>query len=50
MNFWTYGYFSNDTYVISPEFDSFVLLDNSRFKAVKDNVVTYFDATGHVLK
>lgn len=50
LNFWTYGYFSNDTYVISPEFDSFVLLDNSRFKAVKDNVVTYFDATGHVLK
>lgn len=50
LYFWTYGYFSNDTYVVPTEYDSFVKLDNSRFKAVKDNVVTYFDATGHVLK
>lgn len=50
LYFWTYGFFSNDTYVIPTDYDSFVLLDNSRFKAVKDNVVTYFDATGHVLK
>lgn len=48
--FWTYGYFSNDTYAVPTEYDSFVKLDNSRFKAVKDNMVTYFDATGHVLK
>lgn len=50
MYFWTYDSFINTTHAVKAEYDSLVKLDNSRFKAVKDNVVTYFDATGHVLK
>lgn len=50
LYFWKYGYFINDTYMVPTEYDSLVKVDDARFKAVKDNVVTYFDATGHVLK
>lgn len=47
---WKYGCIFNDTYIVPTEYDSFVKLDNSRLKAVKNNTITYFDSTGHVLK
>ena len=48
--YWTYGFFSNDTTVIRCEYDSFERIEGGRYKAVKDNTVTYFDASAHVLK
>ena len=50
MFFWIYDTFINKTHVVKAEYDSLVKVDKTRFKAVKDNVVTYFDATGHKLK
>lgn len=50
LYFWKYGYLFNDTHVVPTEYDSLVKLDNSRFKAIKDDVVTYFDSTGHIMK
>lgn len=50
MIFWTYGRISNNVYEVASEYDSIEKIDSGRFKAIKDNKVTYFDATGHVLK
>lgn len=48
--FWEYGCIFNSTYIVPTEYDSFTKINSSRLKAVKDNTITYFDSTGHVLK
>lgn len=48
--FWAYGTFRNKKYMVAAEYDSMEILDNKRIKAIKDDSVTYFDETGHVLK
>lgn len=50
LYFWAYGTFRNDKYMVAIEYDSMVVLDNKRIKAIKDDYVTYFDETGHILK
>ncbi len=48
--FWQYGLVINKKHEVSTEFDSMEVLGNKRVKGVKNNIVTYFDETGHVLK
>ena len=48
--FWEYGILANSKYSVPTEYDSMECMDNKRIKGIKDNNVTYFDETGHVLK
>lgn len=48
--FWTYGRWRDKVYIVTPEYDSMILLGNGRFKGIKDDSVVYFDETGHILK
>ena len=48
--FWEYGILTNKKYAVPTEFDSMEVMESKRIKGVKDNTITYFDETGHVLK
>lgn len=48
--FGEYGVLTNKKYIVPTEFDSMEVMENRRIKGVKDNTITYFDETGHVLK
>lgn len=49
--FWSYGYLEDEKLLIAPEFDQIeIIVDNSRLRAIKNGVVTYYDFSGHVLK
>jgi hypothetical protein len=55
MIFWKYGLVFNHVYKVPTEYDSLVRINNGnfegeRYKAIKDNKVTYFDYVGHILK
>lgn len=50
LYFWEYGVLTNKRYIVPTEFDSMAVMENKRIKGIKDNTVTYFDETGHVLK
>jgi hypothetical protein len=50
MVFWTYGPIFNDKFEVPAEYDFLEKVDNTRFRAIKNNAVTYFDAAGHKLK
>lgn len=48
--FWEYGLLANKKFYVPTEYDSMEVLDNKRIKGIKNNIITYFDETGHVLK
>ena len=48
--FWAYGVLSKKTYSVSPEYDSMEILENRRIRGIKNDIVTYFDETGHILR
>lgn len=48
--FWEYGLLANKKFYVPTEYDSMEVLDNKRIKGIKDDIITYFDETGHVLK
>lgn len=50
MLFWTYGTIINDKFTVPTIYDTMIKVENNRFKATKDGIVTYFDPTGHILK
>lgn len=47
--FWTYGFF-NKLEEVEPVYDAIERINESRFKAIKDNNVFYLDSTGKMLK
>lgn len=50
MHFWEYGIIFNNERHVDPMYDSMEKIENNRFRAIKDNHVTYFDMTGKILR
>lgn len=48
--FWEYGMLANFKYEVPVEYNSMEVLDNKRIIGLKNDDITYFDETGHVLK
>lgn len=50
MIFWGYGILMNGKETIKCIYDSIVRVENGRYKAIKNNQVTYFNSAGQILK
>lgn len=50
LYFWEHGSFMNKKFSVPTEYDKIEQIDNKRIKGTKDNIVVYFDITGHILK
>lgn len=50
MFFWACGIIQNDHVDIPIQYDSITKLDNGRYKAIHEGIVTYYNSFGQILK